>query len=94
LNFTCPEGLLTAAALKNTPSALPLQQLKSGTGDYSAVLPLSKSKASLSFVVTIMDWYSRKVLAWQVSNTMDADFCVVALEEAIRRYGAQPGADP
>ena len=40
------------------------------------------------YVVAIMDWYSRKVLAWRVSNTMDADFCVDALEEAISRYGA------
>jgi len=39
------------------------------------------------YVVAIMDWYSRKVLAWRVSNTMDTDFCVEALEEAIRRYG-------
>ena len=39
------------------------------------------------YVVAIMDWYSRKVLAWRVSNTMDADFCVEALEEAISRYG-------
>ena len=40
------------------------------------------------YVVAIMDWYSRKILAWRVSNTMDADFCVEALEEAISRYGA------
>jgi putative transposase len=39
------------------------------------------------YVVAIMDWHSRKVLAWRVSNTMDADFCVEALEEAMRRYG-------
>jgi len=39
------------------------------------------------YVVAIMDWYSRKVLAWRISNTMDTDFCVEALEEAIRRYG-------
>jgi putative transposase len=37
-----------------------------------------------------MDWASRKVLAWNLSNTMDADFCVEALEEAIARYG-RPG---
>ncbi|MET4694660.1 putative transposase [Endozoicomonas sp. NE40] len=35
-----------------------------------------------------MDWYSRRVLSWRVSNTMDADFCVDALEEALNRYGA------
>ena len=40
------------------------------------------------YVVAIMDWYSRKVLAWRVSNTMDTYFCVEALEEAISRYGA------
>jgi len=40
------------------------------------------------YVVAIMDWYSRKVMAWRVSNTMDTDFCVEALEEALRRYGA------
>jgi putative transposase len=40
------------------------------------------------YVVAIMDWYSRKVMAWRVSNTMDAEFCVEALEEAICRYGA------
>ena len=40
------------------------------------------------YVVAIMDWYSRKVLAWRVANTMDADFCVEALEEALCRYGA------
>ena len=32
-----------------------------------------------------MDWYSRYVLAWRLSNTLDADFCVEALEEALRK---------
>ena len=39
------------------------------------------------YLVAIMDWHSRKVLAWRLSNTMDAEFCVDALEEAIERYG-------
>jgi putative transposase len=39
------------------------------------------------YLVAIMDWYSRKVLAWRISNTMDADFCVDSLEEAIRTHG-------
>ena len=39
------------------------------------------------YLVAVMDWYSRKVLAWRLSNTLDADFCVSALEEAIRLYG-------
>jgi len=39
------------------------------------------------YLVAIMDWYSRKVLAWRLSNTQDSAFCVEALEEAIERYG-------
>jgi putative transposase len=34
-----------------------------------------------------MDWHSRKVLSWRLSNTMDTGFCVEALEEVIARYG-------
>ena len=39
------------------------------------------------YLVAIMDWHSRAVLAWRLSNTMDAEFCVAALEEAMNRYG-------
>ena len=39
------------------------------------------------YLVAIMDWASRKVLAWRLSNTLDASFCVEALEEAIAKYG-------
>jgi len=39
------------------------------------------------YLVAIMDWYSRK-LSWRVSNTLDAEFCVEALKEAIDYYGA------
>ena len=40
------------------------------------------------YLVAIMDWYSRKVLSWRLSNTLDPAFCVDALEEALYRYGA------
>jgi putative transposase len=39
------------------------------------------------YLVAIIDLFSRKVLSWRVSNTLDAEFCVAALEEAIARYG-------
>jgi putative transposase len=39
------------------------------------------------YLVAIMDWFSRKVLAWRVSISMDVSFCVEALEEALARYG-------
>ena len=40
------------------------------------------------YLVAIMDWYSRKVLAWRLSNSMESDFCVEALEEALANYGS------
>jgi putative transposase len=39
------------------------------------------------YLVAIMDWASRMVLAWRLSNTLDSAFCVDALEEAITKYG-------
>jgi putative transposase len=40
------------------------------------------------YLVAVMDWYSRRVLSWRLSNTLDTSFCTEALEEAIERYGA------
>jgi putative transposase len=39
------------------------------------------------YLIVIMDWHSRKVLSWRLSNVLETDFCVEALEEAIKRYG-------
>ena len=37
------------------------------------------------YLVAVMDWLSRRVLSWRVSNTLDREFCVEALEEALAR---------
>jgi putative transposase len=39
------------------------------------------------YLVAIMDWHTRRVLSWRLSNTMDTTFCVDALQEAIERFG-------
>lgn len=39
------------------------------------------------YLVAVMDWTTRRVLSWRVSNSMDADFCIEALEEALANYG-------
>ncbi|WP_386630122.1 IS3 family transposase [Sulfitobacter geojensis] len=39
------------------------------------------------YLVAIMDWHTRKVLAWRISNTLEAEFCVEALNEAIHKFG-------
>jgi len=40
-----------------------------------------------AYLVAIIDWYSRRVLAWRLSNTLEAGFCVDCLEEALRVHG-------
>ncbi|NQV38122.1 MAG: IS3 family transposase, partial [Candidatus Marinimicrobia bacterium] len=47
-------------------------------------IPMAKG---FLYLVVIMDWYSRKVLSWRLSNSMDTAFCVDALQEAISKYG-------
>jgi putative transposase len=39
------------------------------------------------YLAAVMDWSTRKVLSWRVSNTMDVEFCIAALEEALARFG-------
>jgi putative transposase len=40
-----------------------------------------------AYLVAVIDWYSRKVLSWRISNSMDAGFCVDCLEDALSQYG-------
>jgi putative transposase len=44
-------------------------------------------KRGFLYLIAIMDWHTRKVLAWRISNTYEAEFCVEALNEAIYRFG-------
>lgn len=48
-------------------------------------LPMARG---FCYLVAVMDWASRRVLSWRLSNTLDASFCIEALEEALERYGA------
>ena len=48
-------------------------------------IPMAKG---FMYLVAIMDWYSRRVLSWRVSNTLDAHFCIEALEDALQRFEA------
>ncbi len=44
-------------------------------------------KRGFVYLFAVMDWYSRRVLAWELSNTLSADFCVETVNKAIRLYG-------
>jgi putative transposase len=45
-------------------------------------------KRGFLYLVAIMDWFTRKVLAWRIPNTCEAEFCVEAFNEAVHRFGA------
>lgn len=66
--------------LKDKPLWLPNQA-------WATDITYIKLSGGFAYLVAIIDLYSRKVLSWRVSNTMDAEFCVAALEDAIARYG-------
>jgi putative transposase len=40
------------------------------------------------YLAAVMDWFARRILAWRLSNTMEASFCIDAVEEALAKYGA------
>lgn len=48
-------------------------------------IPMAKG---FVYLVAIIDWYSRKVLSWRLSTTMDTSFCIEALEDALDKFGA------
>ena len=50
-------------------------------------LRLHQDRAELVRLAVVLDWFSRRVLSWRVSITMEASFCVAALEEALARHG-------
>jgi hypothetical protein len=53
---------------------------------WCADITYSPMRRGFLYLVVIMDWATRKVLAWRLSNTMDVGFCVMALEEALARF--------
>ena len=55
---------------------------------WSADITYIPMRRGFMYLVAIMDWYSRRVLSYRLSNTLDADFCVEALREALDRHGA------
>jgi len=55
---------------------------------WSTDITYIRLKGGFVYLTAVMDWYSRCVLSWRLSTTVDASFCVEAVNEAIGRYGA------
>lgn len=54
---------------------------------WSADVTYIRLARGFAYLVAVIDWYSRKVLSWRISNSMDASFCVDCLEDALRGHG-------
>lgn len=54
---------------------------------WSTDITYARLAGGFAYLVAIIDWYSRKVLSWRLSNSMDATFCVDCLEDALKQYG-------
>jgi putative transposase len=54
---------------------------------WSADITYIRLARGFVYLVAVIDWYSRKVLAWRLSNTMDSDFCVDCLQQALQNHG-------
>lgn len=54
---------------------------------WSTDITYIRMESGFMYLTAVIDWYSRKVLSWQVSNTMEAAFCKSVVKEAIQKYG-------
>lgn len=54
---------------------------------WSTDITYLKLQHGFAYLVAIIDWYSRSVLSWRISNTMDMHFCCEALDETLEKYG-------
>lgn len=78
-----PENKVYPYLLRGVPVVTPNQV-------WSTDITYIRLTRGFVYLVAIIDWYSRKVLSWRISNSMDAVFCVDCLEDALRTHG-KPG---
>ena len=87
-SYRKPRTSLPSRAAQVYPYLLAVLAIERPNQVWSADITYLPMAHGFQYLVAILDVGSRKVLAWRLSNTMTADFCVEALEEALERYGA------
>lgn len=75
-----PQHKVYPYLLRNLAAARPGQV-------YATDITYIRVGRGFAYLVAVIDWYSRRVLSWRLSNTMDTTFCVAALEEALAAHG-------
>lgn len=75
------------AAHKKYPYLLKELEIIRSNQVWSADITYVRLKQGFVYLVAVMDWYSRYVLSWRLSNSLDSSFCIEAVEEAMMLYG-------
>lgn len=90
------QGAIPACQQQPAPSGAPRLSVPAAWRRGRACEPGLGDGHHLGFVclAAVLDWTNRRILSWRLSNTLAAEFCVEALEEAIARYGAPRSSTP
>ncbi len=73
-------------AHKKYPYLLKDREITHSNQVWSTDITYIRMKRWFIYLIAIIDWYSRRILSWRVSNTLDVNFCIEALNEAIENY--------
>lgn len=89
LEAQCPKPNLSRPAKghKVYPYLMRTIQVDRPNRAWCADITYIRMQDGFMYLMAVMDWYSRKVLSWSLSNTMDTGFCLRALEDAVRTHG-------
>ncbi len=89
LEAQCPKPNLSRPAKghKVYPYLMRSMKVDRSNRAWCADITYIRMEKGFMYLVAVMDWYSRKVLSWALSNTLDTGFCLRALEDAIRTHG-------
>ncbi|MFC0813534.1 IS3 family transposase [Paracoccus panacisoli] len=82
-----PDTSKPARGHKTYPYLLGGMRVKRPNHVWCADITYIPMRKGFLYLVAIMDWSTRKVLAWRISNTLETDFCIEALNEAIHKFG-------
>ena len=85
--LACVRGSRPAKGHKTYPDLLGWLRVERPNQVWFADITYLPMGNGFLYLVAIMDWFTRMVLTWRISNTLEADFCVEELTEAIHRFG-------
>ena len=82
-----PRTTITDKAHKIYPYLLRDRQITAPNEVWCTDITYIPMEQGFMYLVAVMDWHSRFILSWEISNTMEPDFCLAALDSAISRWG-------